>query len=406
MGRLTALGIQKNNKPGLYLDDHGLILQVRGPTSKSWLFRYRMNGRVREMGLGPLHTINLSEARELALQARKLKLAGIDPIEERRERREAARQVADLKPTFDKCVEQYLALHQSTWSNTKHQAQWTSTLKAYASPHFGHLPVSEVDLAAVLSALEPIWLTKSETASRLRGRIETILDWAKVRGLRSGDNPATWKGNLARVLPARSRVRKVKHHAAMPFAEVSAYMTELHKRDGMGALALQFLILTAARTSEVTQATWDEFRFGDRLWVIPADRMKAKREHRVPLSSAALQILGSAKTVSGSSRFVFPSGAPDRGLSGAAMTAVLKRTGHGHLTVHGFRSSFRDWAAEKTDHSSEVVEMALAHTIGNKVEAAYRRGDLFEKRQVLMAGWAKFVGSELSPSDDGDGEIA
>lgn len=391
MGRLTALGIQRNNTPGLYLDDHGLILQVRGPTSKSWLFRYRMNGRVREMGLGPLHTINLSEARELALQARKLKLAGIDPIEERRERREAARQVADLKPTFDQCVEQYLALHQPIWSNPKHQAQWTSTLKAYASPHFGHLPVSEVDLPAVLSALEPIWLTKSETASRLRGRIESILAWAKVRGLRSGDNPATWKGNLASVLPARSRVRKVKHHAAMPFAEVSAYMAELQKRDGMGALALQFLVLTAARTSEVTLATWDEFRLNDRLWVVPADRMKAKREHRVPLSSAALHVLQAAKADNESSRFVFPSGAPERGLSNAAMTAVLKRTGHGHLTVHGFRSAFRDWAAEKTNHSSEVVEMALAHTIGNKVEAAYRRGDLFEKRRLLMNDWSTFL---------------
>jgi integrase len=391
MGRLTALGVQRNNKPGLYLDGHGLILQVRGPASKSWLFRYRMNGRVREMGLGPLHTINLGEARELALQARKLKLAGIDPIEERRERRQSAEQEAAPKPTFDQCVEQYLALHQPSWSNSKHQAQWTSTLKTYASPHFGQMAVCDVDLAAVLSALEPIWLTKSETASRLRGRIETVLDWAKVRGLRSGDNPATWKGNLARVLPARSRVRQVKHHAAMPFSEASAFMAELQKRDGMAALALQFLVLTAARTGEVLLANWEEFRLDDKLWVIPAQRMKAKREHRVPLTQAALEILRRAKVANASSRLVFPSAVPDRGLSSAAMAAVLKRTGHGHLTVHGFRSAFRDWAAEKTNHPSEVVEMALAHTIGNKVEAAYRRGDLFEKRRSLMNDWSTFL---------------
>jgi len=370
MGRLSALAIQKNNKPGLYLDGHGLILQVRGPNSKSWLFRYRMDGREREMGLGPLHTISLGEARELALQARKLKLSGIDPIDERRLRREEARKDRGSSVTFDQCVEQYLALHQSSWSNPKHQAQWSSTLETYIGPHFGQMPVADVDLDAVLRALEPIWLTKPETASRVRGRVETILDWAKVRGFRAGDNPAAWKGNLARVLPARSRVQKVKHHAAMPFAEVPAFMEDLRQRDGAAALALQLLILTASRTSEVLMATWKEVRLADALWVVPGDRMKAKREHRVPLSPAALKILQRARSEHKSSDFIFPSAKPDKPMSNASMTAVLKRSGHGDLTVHGFRSAFRDWAAETTEHSSEVVEMALAHTIGNKVEAA------------------------------------
>lgn len=391
MGRLTALGIQKNNKPGLYLDGHGLILQVRGPNSKSWLFRYRLDGREREMGLGPLHTVNLSEARELALQARKLKLAGIDPIDERRRRRQDAKAESKARATFDDCVDQYLALHQSAWSNPKHQAQWSSTLATYISPHFGQMAVADVDLNAVLRALEPIWLTKAETASRVRGRVETILDWAKVRGLRSGDNPAAWKGNLARVLPARSKVQKVKHHAAMPFSELPAFMAELEGREGAAALALQFLILTASRTSEVLMATWKEVRLADALWLVPSDRMKAKREHRVPLSPAALTILQRARSEQKTSDFIFPSANPDKPMSNAAMTAVLKRTGHGDLTVHGFRSAFRDWAAETTEHASEVVEMALAHTIGNKVEAAYRRGDLFEKRRLLMLDWSGFA---------------
>lgn len=391
MGRLTALAIQKNNKPGLYLDGHGLILQVRGPNSKSWLFRYRMDGREREMGLGPLHTISLGEARELALQARKLKLSGIDPIDERRLRREEARKDRGSSVTFDQCVEQYLALHQSSWSNPKHKAQWSSTLETYISPHFGQMPVADVDLEAVLRALEPIWLTKSETASRVRGRVETILDWAKVRGLRAGDNPAAWKGNLARVLPARSRVQKVKHHAAMPFSDVPAFMEDLRQRDGAAAFALQLLILTASRTSEVLMATWKEIRLADALWVVPGDRMKAKREHRVPLSPAALTVLQRARSEHKTSDFIFPSAKPDKPMSNAAMTAVLKRSGHGDLTVHGFRSAFRDWAAETTEHSNEVVEMALAHTIGNKVEAAYRRGDLFQKRVALMADWSRYL---------------
>lgn len=343
------------------------------------------------MGLGPLNAVSLAEARVLALQARKLKHAGVDPIDDRRRLRRQARVEAASAMTFDQCVEQYLKMHDAAWGNVKHRAQWGSSLKAYASPHFGDVSVADVDLNAVLRALEPIWLVKPETASRVRGRVETILDWAKVRGLRTADNPAAWKGNLSRLLPPRSRVQKVKHHEAMPYPELPAFMAALLKRDGASALALRFTILTAARTSEVTGATWKEIDLERRIWSIPGERMKANRDHRVPLSDLAIAVLHQAGVSRKSSEYVFQGPTAGRPLSNAAMSAVLKRIGQSAVTVHGFRSSFRDWASETTDHSNEIVEMALAHTIGSKVEAAYRRGDLFDKRRVLMSDWARHL---------------
>ena len=407
LNRLSAVGVQKAAKPGMYADGGGLYLQVRGPTSKSWIFRYKLDGRSREMGLGPLAAVSLAKARELATDARKQCFENIDPLELKREQqavREAEQEKARV-PTFDEATTAYLHSNSAGWKNSKHAQQWSTTLATYASPHFGKWPVDRIDLKAVLKALQPIWATKTETAGRVRGRIEAVLDWATVLGHRSGDNPARWRGNLDKVLPMQRRVSKVKHHAALPYDAAPAFIRELAERPETAARALLFTILTASRTSEVLGMRWCEVDLDKRVWTVPSVRMKAGREHRVPLARAAIALLKSlprGRPVD----LVFPGPGADRQLSINAMPAVLKRMKLLDATVHGFRSTFRDWSAEKTDTANEVVEAALAHSIGNKVEAAYRRGDLFEKRQVLMAGWARFVGSELSPSDDSDGEIA
>jgi integrase len=340
------------------------------------------------MGLGSLTTVSLAKAREFAGECRRIRLQGIDPIDHRNGVRAAARLDAAKAITFDECRGAYIAAHKAGWRNAKHRAQWANTLATYVSPVFGKLPVQTVDVALVMKVLEPIWSTKPETASRLRGRIERILDWAKARGFRSAENPARWRGHLDHLLPARSKVRKVKHHAALPFSEIAAFMAALRERDGVAGLALEFAILTAARTGEVLGATWDEIDLRTRTWTIPADRMKGQRQHRVPLSDDAIGLLGRMQTLK-ANEFVFPG---DRGkpLSNMALLMMLRRMGRGDLTTHGFRSSFRTWAAECTGFSREVVEAALAHIIENKVEAAYQRGDLFEKRRRLIAEWAKY----------------
>lgn len=389
MPKLTALKITRAQKPGLLGDGGGLYLQISATGSKSWIFRYRVDGRLRDHGLGSLSTVSLSEARDKALHCRRLRVAGIDPIDARKEQRVAARLEAAKALTFADCATAYIEAHKPGWKNAKHAEQWTSTLSTYVYPVFGDLPVAEIDVGLVLKAIEPIWAEKPETAARVRGRIEAILDWAKVRGYRTGENPAAWRGNLSHLLPPRGKVKKVVHHAALPYAELPAFWKELASQPGSAARALQFAILTATRTSEVLNATWDEIDFDQAVWTIPSERMKAGVEHRVPLAPAALVLL---KTLheQRSGDFVFPGTKKDRPLSNMSLLMVLRRMERDDLTAHGFRSTFRDWAAECTDTPREVAEAALAHTLADKVEAAYRRTDFFDKRRKLMDEWAGY----------------
>jgi integrase len=386
--RLSATGVKSlAKKPGMHADGGGLYLQVTRAGVPSWVFRFMRDGRERYMGLGPLHTITLAEARLKALECRKLRLDGEDPIEQRKAKRMAAKLESATAITFKEAAERYIAGRQ--WRNLKHGAQWPASLGTYAYPVFGDLPVQMVDVGLVLKAIEPIWNAKPETASRVRGRIEAVLDWATVRGYRKGDNPARWRGYLDKTLRPKNEVRRIEHHAALPYADLGTFLTELRQQNGIAARALEFTILTAARTGEVIRARWDEFDLAERLWTVPAERMKAGKEHRVPLSDAALAIIKEMGTIR-SGDFVFPGAGGARPLSQMALLMTLRRMGRGDLTVHGFRSTFRDWAAERTNFPAEVAEMALAHTVSDKVEAAYRRGSMFLKRRALADAWAKF----------------
>jgi integrase len=395
---LTARQVSTNKEPGLLADGGGLYLQTSAGGARSWIYRYKLAGRRRrDMGLGSASTISLAKAREKAREARDLVAQGIDPIEERQAKR-AAKAVADAKAmTFRQCAEKYIAAHQAGWRNRVHARQWPSTLETYVYPVFGSLPVQAVDVGLVMKAIEPIWNAKPETASRVRGRIESVLDWATVRKYRQGENPARWRGHLESLLPGKSKVRRVEHHAALPYAELPELMTELRQQDGIGAKALEFAILTAGRTGEVIGAKSSEIDLGARLWVVPPMRMKSGREHRVPLSRPALAILDAMRKIC-QGNCVFAGGRAGRPLSNMALLMTLRRMGRGDLTAHGFRSTFSDWAAEKTSFPSEVREMALAHVVGDKVEAAYRRGDLFDKRRDLMDAWARFAGGEEGAS--------
>jgi integrase len=370
MSRLSALAVGRLKEPGMYADGGGLYLQISRSGTKSWIFRFAMEGREREMGLGPFHTIGLSDARLLATEARKLKLKGEDPIEARKAERQAKRLDDARAMTFKQAAAAYIKANKAGWRNAKHAAQWEATLAAYADPIFGALPVAAVDTGLVMKALEAIWTEKPETASRLRGRVESVLDWATARGYRKGENPARWRGHLEKLLPARSKVKAVEHHAALPYRELPKFMAALRNQAGNGARALEFAILTAARTGEVIGATWDEIDLDAETWTIPKERMKAKREHRVFMSDSAVAVLKPLKEAARSD-YVFPGGKDGKPLSNMAMLTTLKRMKRDDLTAHGFRSTFRDWAAEMTDYPSEVVEMALAHVVGNKVEAAY-----------------------------------
>ena len=395
--RLKALAVEKlARKPGMYCDGGGLWLRVSSPTARSWVFRYMLDRAPHEMGIGKYPEITLADARGRAAEARRLKAHGKDPLAERVAVRAALRADAAKAVTFKDAAERYIDAHKAGWKNTKHAAQWKATLETYAYPAFGDLPIQSIDTGLVLKAIEPIWNGKTETASRLRGRIEVVLDWAKVRSYRDGENPARWRGHLDKLLPARSKVRKVKHHAALAFDDLSGFMKSLRGQIGVAARALEFAILTAARTGEVLGAKWSEIDLGEKVWTVPAERMKAGREHRVPLSARAIEILKMMKPDSASIKrdkyaadgYVFAGGAPSRPLSNMAFLMLLRRMGHDGLTAHGFRSTFRDWCAERTSFPSEVAEMALAHTVGDKVEAAYRRGDLFDKRRAMMDQWA------------------
>jgi integrase len=377
----------------------GLALLISPTGSKSWILRIRIAGKTRDMGLGGYPAVTLAGVRERARAIREKADMGIDPIEERRTARAAMAASRAKAMTFDQCQEKYLEAHNDGWKNPKHRAQWKNTLDTYAGPFIGAVDVALVDTGMVLKCLEPIWKEKTETATRLRGRIESVLDWATTRGYRQGENPARWKGHLDQLLVKPGKIKKVEHLAALPYAETGAFMADLVKMEGMGARALEFAILTAARSNEVRGATWAEFDLNARTWTVPAERMKAKKEHRVPLSAQAVQLLKALPTIADET-LVFFSSKKGKPLSDMTLTATLRRMNRNDITAHGFRSTFRDWASEATAYPGDVVEMALAHTIGNKVEAAYRRGDLFEKRARLMADWATFCGTVQAPADN------
>jgi integrase len=391
LGKLTALFVTRIKQPGFYGDGGNLYLQVESATAKSWVFRYA--GRY--MGLGSAVVVGLQEARDLAHEYRKRRREGIDPIEAKRAEQAQRRLDAAKAITFKQCAEAYIKAHRAGWRDAKHVQQWGNTIATYAEPFIGALPVQSVDTALICKILEPIWTSRPETASRVRGRVERILDWAKVRGYRDGENPARWRGHLDKLFPERSKVRKVVHHAALPYADVPAFITELRARDGAAARALEFAILVAARSNEVIGARWSEFNLDNGMWLVPAERMKAGRQHRVPLASQALAII---KNTAGTGEFVFCN-QPGQPLSEKALYKALRRMGVKDATPHGFRSAFRDWAAERTNYPNHVVEMALAHSIGDKTEAAYRRGDLLSKRTRLMRDWARFCNTPASLGD-------
>jgi integrase len=393
IGRLTAIGVDRirrapaGEKIGVHSDGGGLYLQVTPSGAKSWLYCYRLHKRSREMGLGPLHAVSLADARQKAAECRAQRADDVDPIDARKAQQARAALEAARAITFKAAAELFIESNKPAWTNAKHADQWTATLAAYAYPVLGAAPVQTVDTGMIIRMLEPIWNSKTETASRLRGRVERILDWAAVRGYRTGENPARWRGHLEHQFGARSAVQKVEHHPALPYGDTGAFMTELHEQRVTAARALEFLILTVTRTSETIGGRWPEIDFEGKVWTIPAQRMKMKREHRVPLSAPAITLLKRLYDER-TSEFIFPGARRGKPLSNMALLKLLERMDRDDITVHGFRSTFRDWAAECTNFPREVAEMALAHAVDDKVEAAYRRGDLFEKRRQLMTAWA------------------
>ncbi|WP_407529243.1 tyrosine-type recombinase/integrase [Methylobacterium oryzisoli] len=398
-GKLSATRVAREKEPGRYGDGGGLYLQVSETGAKSWTFIFRMGGRLRQMGLGSAAVFSLAEARERALACRKLCADGIDPIAHRKERRHNFLLAPQELKTFRECVDGYLKAHHSSWTNERHAKQWATTLEAYAVSVFGDAPVSTVDTDTVLRALEPIWGAKPETARRVRGRIAAVLDWATVRGYRSGANPAVWEGHLERLLPKINRATRRQHFKAMLFTKVPPFFRALREETSISAQALAFTILTAARTGETINATWAEFDLDAAVWTIPGIRMKNGRPHRVALSRPALDILRS-RSEAREGDFVFQ-GLPRKGrkrtanpLSGSAMTALLRRLNAEGATVHGFRSSFRDWVSEATDFPSEWAEAAIAHT----ADRAYRRGDALERRREMMEAWAVYCLSAQTQS--------
>ena len=398
--RLSALKVSKLNKRGWYADGEGLYLQVSATGSKSWVYRYKKAGKERWHGLGQYADDNsLEDARSAAGACRKLRRKGIDPIDYKRQQ-DSDKLLEDAKSiTFKECATQYIESHKSGWKNSKHESQWTNTLETYAYPFIGNISVQKIDVGLVMQVIEPIWHKKTETASRVRQRIEKVLDWAKVRQYRTGDNPAVWRGHIENLLPKRSKVQKVKHFKAMPYADVPGYFIALRQTNSLSAKALAFTILTATRNNEVREAKWNEIDLDAGIWTIPEERMKAGKTHRVPLTKECLKILEETKPFK-TSDYVF-SFSKDKPLSNQALLKTLKSK-HPTLTVHGFRSSFRDWCAEMTAYPREVAEAALAHSLTNATEAAYQRGDLFVKRSKLMNAWSDYcitdkVESEVIP---------
>ena len=412
VNRLTATAIRIQLERGLYADGGGLYLQVSIFGTKAWVYRYQRDGTPRMMGLGAVNTSSvaaarksLSGARERAQDAHELLLRGTDPIETRQAQRTDAQTEKARVITFKACAEGYIKAHRTGWKNSKHADQWPATLGNYAFPIIGNLPVAKIDTGLVMKCLEPIWQDKPDTASRLRGRIESILDWAKVRGYRQGENPARWRGHIAKLLPARTKVRKVKHHPALPYADLPAFMAELRAEDDISARALEFTILTAARTNEVMGSRWSsgEFDLKNKIWNVPAERMKAGRAHAVPLADRAVELLKALPHIKGND-YVFP-GARDGALNGHGMRKKLRGLRPG-LSVHGLRSTFRDWGGDCTNYPRDVIEAALAHTIKNDAEAAYRRGTAVEKRRRLMADWARYCSQKPKEKVERDNIVA
>ncbi len=391
--RVARLASEQANKrsmvavggiPGLYLS------RGEGASARSWLLRYMFDGKRRDLGLGSVADVTLAQARERAREQRKLIVEGIDPIDAKREQRAERIAARAARVTFQQCTDQYLDAHGDAWRNARHRLQWHATLEKYAHPVIGAMDVAAVNTALVLRILEPVWKVKTETASRVRGRIEKVIDWATVRNYRSGENPARWKGHLDKLLARRSKIAPVKHFAALDYHQVGEFMQDLRKQEGVGARAVEFAILTAARSGEARGARRDEFDLAARTWVVPASRMKGGKEHAVPLSDAAVAVIEKMNAMPRLGDFVFPGLKEGTMLSDMSLGAVLKRMGRSGITVHGFRSTFRDWAAECTSTPAEVAELALAHTISNKTEAAYRRGNLFAKRVRLMSDWSRY----------------
>ncbi len=412
---LTALQINsKNLKPGLHPDGNGLYLRVQVKGAKSWIYRFQLNGRRRKMGIGTLFERPLIEARAEAARLGAMVRSGVDPIEARKQevaqRFESAAKAAAGAVTFSQVAKEYIAAHRAGWRNAKHGDQWANTLRDYAEPVIGSKPVADVSTEDVLHILQPIWSTKTETASRVRSRIELVLSYAKAKKMRQGENPAVWRGHLDALLPKPTKVKKVQHHPALPYARMPEFMKALREVDGFGARALELAILTAARSGEVRFATWSEFDLGEeaRVWVVPANRMKGERVHRVPLSAAVVKLLENLPRFE-NVKYLFPGERDKKPLSDMTLTAVIQRMNEDGdkpewiepsteraVVPHGFRSSFRDWAAEKTTFPHEMAEMALAHAVGDKVEAAYRRDDMFEKRREMMEDWSAWCAPKKS----------
>ena len=389
LNKLTALKVTNTTEPGLYADGGNLYLQIGKRGGKSWIFRYRRNGRLRDMGLGSFPTVTLADARKRATAHRNTLTEGKDPLYAKEQDLIEQKLKESESLTFMECAETYIDIHKAGWSNQKHIDQWTSTINTYVKKYFGDKPVSEIDVHDIEACLKPIWNKKTETATRIRGRIESILDWATVKGYRKGDNPARWKETLRHMLTAPTKIHKVRHHPALPYSEIQKFVHQINAHPGISSYALRFTILTACRTSEVIKAKWHEFDMDERVWSIPEERMKMNRPHRVPLTDEMMKILRSLELIR-SNDYLFPGQKENKPISNMAMLVLLKRMNRGDITVHGLRSTFRDWAAETTEYSGDVVEMALAHKIQNDVEAAYRRGDLLEKRRALMAEWNNY----------------
>lgn len=397
--RLKAVSLGKLAKtPGLHADGRGLYLRVAKPpsTATSWVLRYMLNRRAHELGLGPYPEIGLAEARDKAMELRRLKANGVDPLHARRSDRAKGALEAAKNKTFREVASEYLDAHNAAWKNEKHRDQWTATLEAYAFPTIGSLPVSLIDAGLVANALKPIWLTKCETASRVRQRIETIWGFAKASGYVAGDNPADLKGPLGRLLGKQpSKAKRVQHHAALPYADVPGFMEELRSQGGVAARALELTIICATRTSETLNAKWDEFELEAGVWTIPAARMKNGREHRVPLTKPALALLAQLREEVGGDGYVFEGQKRGQPLSNMSLLAVLKRMKR-NVTTHGFRASFRNWCAEKTSFPHAACEAALSHYESDGTVKAYLRTDHFEARTKLMAVWAGFCSSPVN----------
>ena len=387
--RLSAPTINNKKEAGYYADGGNLYLRIAPGGTKGWIFRFALDGKTRDAGLGPYPTVGLKEAREEAHRWRQLVAKGIDPIEARKEEQQAARLDALKATSFEQCAEAFIESHEAGWQSEKHRRQWRSTLATYVFPVMGKASVGAIDTTLVQKALDPLWTSKPETAVRVRGRIESILDWAKVRGHREGENPARWRGHLDQLLPAKAKVRSVVHHAALPYREIATFAANLRADENLTARAMEFLILSATRMSETLNAVWKEIDLYERMWTIPVSRMKAGREHRVPLSARAIAILTDMAEIR-QSDFVFPGAKKGEPFSPMALPKLLDRMGYADITVHGFRSTFRDWAAECTTFPREAAEMALAHAVPSAVEAAYRRGDMLEKRRQLMEEWGTY----------------